>query len=176
VIGVIWDDGPDAGRWIADRLAPFGPTVGHAVPIGYQAYAVAPVSAIEDLLDVLGSFTGDQAVHCAMWDGWGWWYDGEPPDGYPAGARRPDAEPLELPHRDYYLWTGPLAPVVAFCRESTTPPSLMWPEDRSWFAGAPIYTNEIAVAGTTAMIDAVLTDRRLTARRATPDDVLDIDD
>jgi len=40
----------------------------------------------------------------------------------------------------------------------------------------PIYTNEIALAGTTAEIDAVVADSRLTARRATPDDVLDIDD
>ena len=38
------------------------------------------------------------------------------------------------------------------------------------------HTNEIAVAGTTVVIDAVLADSRLNARRAMPDDVLDIDD
>jgi hypothetical protein len=42
--------------------------------------------------------------------------------------------------------------------------------------GVPIYANEIAVAGTRALVDAVLADRRLGARPATPNDVLDIDD
>jgi len=42
-VDAAWDDGPDAGRWIADRLGPFGPSVGHAVPLGYPAYAVVPI-------------------------------------------------------------------------------------------------------------------------------------
>jgi len=40
----------------------------------------------------------------------------------------------------------------------------------------PIYTKEIAVAGTTAVIDAVVADPRLGATRATPDDLLEGDD
>jgi hypothetical protein len=218
-----WDDGPDAGRWIADKLGPFGPSVGHAVPLGYPAYAVVPIpadddtqpdggclSAIECLLEVLGPFTGDQAVHCGMWEGWGWLYDsGDDPRTAPgmavgvswpkgedrpsqdeidrtlADAReqlaavrveRPDVEPLDLPDRRYYLWTGPLRSAMAFGREPQDAPSLIWPEDRSWFVGVPIYTNEIAVAGTTTVIEAVVADPRLNAHRATPDDVLDSDD
>ena len=159
--GVTWDEGPDAGRWVADTLEPFGPTIGHAVPLGHPAYAVVPVAALEALVDLLGPST---PVHCGMWDGWGWWwYDIEPPD----------AEKLALPHRDYYLWTGPLLSATAF---GDSPPSLIWPDDRSWFVGVPIYTNEIAVGGTAALVDAILADARLDARRATPDDVLDIDD
>ncbi len=65
---------------------------------------------------------------------------------------------------------------MAFPHEPHNPPSLIWPEDRSWFVGAPIYTNEIGVAGTTVVVDAVVAHPRLNARRATPDDVLDIDD
>lgn len=222
-VDATWDDGPDAGRWIADRLGPFGPSVGHAVPLGYPAYAVVPIpldadlqadrgclSAVERLLDVLGPFTGDQPVHSGMWDGWSWWYDsGTDPRTAPgmglgvfwpegderpaqheidrvlADAReqlaaerveRPDVEPLDLPYRRYYLWTGPLRSVTAFGHQPQDLPSLIWPEDRSWFVGAPIYTNEIAVAGTTMEIDAVVADPRLNAHRATPDDVLDIDD
>ena len=219
-VDAAWDDGPDAGGWIADRLGPFGPSVGHAVPLGYQAYAVVPIppttpamptgSGIEALLDVLGPFTGDQPVHFGMWEGWGWWYDtgGDPrtaagmavsiawPEGDDRPAQeeidraladardelatepveRPDVEPLDLPHRRYYLWTGPLRSAMAFRHQPHDPPSLIWPEDRSWFVGAPIYTNEIAVAGTTVVVDAVVADPRLNARRATPDDVLDIDD
>jgi hypothetical protein len=220
--GAAWDQGPDAGGWIADQLAPFGPSVGHAVPLGYSAYAVVPMSPddepvdcrchapLEALLDVLGPFTGDQPVHCGMWEGWGWWYDtGSDPrtaagmavsiawlegeerpaqeeiDRALADAReelaaerveRPDAEPLDLPYRRYYLWTGPLRSATAFRHQPHDPPTLIWPEDRSWFVGVPIYTNEIAVAGTTAVVEAVVADTRLSARRATPDDVLGIDD
>jgi hypothetical protein len=222
-VDAAWDDGPDAGSWIADRLGPFGPSVGHAVPLGYPAYAVVPISpdddsdadrgclpAIEALLDVLGSFTGDQPVHCGMWEGWGWWYDtgADPrtalgmaaPVSWPEGAERPaqeqidralaeareelaserverpDVEPLDLPHRRYHLWTGPLRSATAFRHQPHEPPSLIWPEDRSWFVGVPIYTNEIAVAGTTVVVDAIIADPQLSARRATPDDVLDGDD
>jgi hypothetical protein len=42
-VGAAWDDGPQAGTWIADRLGPFGPGVGHAMPIGYPAYAIVPI-------------------------------------------------------------------------------------------------------------------------------------
>lgn len=223
--GAVWDDGPEAGLWIADRLAPFGDSVGHAVPLGYEAYAVAPLwpdehanadrgclPMIEAVLDVLERFTGDQPVHCGMWDGWGWWYSrGQDPRTAPgmgainlvwaedaaepsqeeidrtrADARerlaidcvqRPDVEPLTLPERHYYyLWTGPLRSVTAFHHEPQDPPSLIWPEDRAWFVGAPIYTNEIAIAGTSEIIDALFADPRLNAARATPDDALDTDD
>jgi hypothetical protein len=172
-----WDDGPDAGAWIADRLAPFGAGVGHAVPLGYPAYAVVPIPpdsdatdrgclpTIEALINVLEPFPGDQPAHFGIWEGWGWWYDtGTDPRtapgmavvvGWPEGddrpaqeeidraladareelaaerVERPDVEPLDLPHRRYYLWTGPLRSAMAFRQE----PSLIWPEDRSWFIG-----------------------------------------
>ena len=222
-VDAAWDDGPDAGRWIADRLGPFGPSVGHAVPLGYPEYAVVPIPADEDaegdrgplsvieaLLDVLGPFTGDQPVHSGIWEGWGWWYDtGADPRtapgmgvsiGWPEGdarpaqdvidraladarehlaaerVERPDVELLDLPARRYYLWTGPLRSATAFRHQPQDPPSLIWPEDRSWFVGVPIYANEIAVAGTRVLVNAILTDQRLNAHPATPDDVLDIDD
>ena len=90
-------------------------------------------------------------------------------------VERPDVAPLDLPYRRYYLWTGPLRSATAFRHQPQDPPSLVWPEDRSWFVGVPIYTNEIAIADTTVAVDAVVADPRLNARRATPDDVLDID-
>jgi hypothetical protein len=221
-VGAAWEDGPAAGNWIAQRLAPFGGSVGHAVPLGYEADAVVPLVfedasqsdsasliATDALVELLGPFTGDQAVHCGVWEGWPWWYPtgGDPrssqgtevgvvwPEGAsPTHAERdralaearehlaadsvefPDAQPLELPYRRYYLWTGPLHSVTALRDKWADPPSLVWPEDRSWFVGAPIWTNEIAIAGTRLLIDAVVRDPRLSARRATPDDELDIDD
>ncbi len=224
--GASWDGGPQAGDWIRERLGPFGASVGHAVPWGYEAYAVVPVPLDEDdpdgvrgadpyltlevLLEVLAPFTGEQRVHCGLWDGWGFLYGpGEDPRTAPGisvlvawrseedrpdpeeiarvrseaaermaqtRVRRPAAEPLELPNRAYHLWTGPLRSVLALRHQEHQPPSLVWPQDRTWFVGAPIYTNELAVAGTRAVVAAVLVDPRLGARPATPADLLDVDD
>jgi hypothetical protein len=220
--GAAWEEGPNAGEWIARRLGPFGPSVGHAVPNDYPAYAIVeipwgaesdvpdPALTFDALFDVLEAFTGDQVVHCGIWPGFGFMYatgddprtaqgmgvsvawspaEPRPPqeeiDRQLAAAREdmagrrvecPDAEPLRLPHREYYLWSGPLRSAMAFRHMSESPPSLIWPDDRSWFAGTPIYSNEIAVAGSSELIDAVLRDDRLSTRRATPADDLDIDD
>ncbi len=221
-VGAAWDDRPDAGDWIADRLGPFGPSVGHAVPLGYAAYAIVPipwdddaeedlgsVQTLEALLDVLEPYAGEQPVHSGMWEGFGWWYDtGEDPRTAPGMAahvgwaadepapsqeeidsalaeareamaaervERPNVAPCDLPNRRYHLWSGPLRSALAFRHQPYSPPSLIWPEDRSWFLGAPIYTNEIAIAGPAVVISAVLA-AQLNARRATPDDHLDIDD
>jgi hypothetical protein len=65
-----------------------------------------------------------------------------------------------------------LRSVLALRHQGFAPPSLIWPRDRSWFAGAPIYTDEFAVAGPDALVDAVVADERLNARRATPGDIL----
>lgn len=89
---------------------------------------------------------------------------------------RPDAEPLELPHRRYHLWTGPLRSVGALNELLTDPPSLVWPEDRSWFLGTPIYTLEAALGGPAWLVEAVLADPRLGARRADRSTRLDIED
>lgn len=219
--GAVWDDGPAAGGWIAARLGEFGPSVGHAVPHGYEAYAVVPLGrdpeaprdawrVLGRVLDVLASSTPDQPVHCGLWEGWGYLYDhgadpryapgmgafvawdpaGPVPDEVEASraraeataamaatrVERPAAAPLDLPHRAYHLWTGPVGAALALEAVHGDPPSLIWPQDRTWFVGAPIYTREIAVGAAAHLVDALLADPSLRARRADPADVLDIDD
>lgn len=223
--GARWDDGPTAGEWIASRLGEFGPSVGHAVPHGYEAYAVVPLFprgadlddepqdgyvALERVLDALAPASGDQPVHCGLWEGFGFLYDHgadpryapgmgvgvgwdptgpAPDDAEIARARaeaeerlaahrleRPSAEPLHLPHRAYHLWTGPLRAALALAQLPGDPPSLIWPEDRSWFVAVPIYTREIAVGASRSVVDALLADPVLAARHALPADVLDSDD
>jgi hypothetical protein len=217
--GAMWVDGPEVGGWIAERLAPFGPSVGHAAPIGYAAYAVVPIvadddgepfetlRALEPVLGALEASTQDQRVHTAMWDGWGWWYetgttprpagvgvywDQDGPQPSPNEIERaradardkvadamveyPDAAPLELPERRYYVWTGPLRSATAFHDRLHDPPSLIWPDDRAWFIGIPIYTFEIAIAGSLPVIDAIVADPMLNARRVHTDYELEGDD
>ncbi|WP_155891927.1 hypothetical protein [Conexibacter woesei] len=217
-----WEDGPEAGGWIAGLLGPFGPTVAGAVPRGHPAHAIVPVPrpdddtpedpghvpTLEALVGVLAPVTGHQQVHCAIWEGWSWWYphgtdprtapgmgagvlwsgDGEPTqeerERALAQAREamaaecmeaPDVRRLDLPYRAYYVWRGPLESITAFRDYPPNPPSLIWPEDRSWFVGIPIYSEDIAVAGSDALVDAVCA-ALPAARRAAPGDVLDIDD
>ena len=74
------------------------------------------------------------------------------------------------------MWGGPLRSALAFRQHPYSPPSLIWPEDRSCFVGAPIYTTEFAMGGSRDLIDAILGDARLNSRLATPNDQLDIDD
>lgn len=90
-------------------------------------------------------------------------------------VERPAARPLEHPHRSYYLWTGPLRAVTAL-RRWPDPPSLVWPDDRSWFLSVPEYSREAVVAGDAPLVEAVLREPRLRATTATPSTVLDIDD
>ncbi|WP_125776501.1 hypothetical protein [Antribacter gilvus] len=219
--GATWDDDAEAGAWLRDRLTELNASVSGAVPDGYEAYAVVPLSPqlvdgdeeyaphawLDALLDVLAPVTGDQPVHCGTWEGWGAFYDvGEDPGTAPgmgimfAGdedatpeeiervtaegrahlarvrPQRPDAGPLALPDRRYYLWTGPLRSVGALNELLSDPPTLVWPEDRSWFLGVPIYTLEAALGGPKGLVDAVLADPRLGARRADRSTELDIDD
>jgi hypothetical protein len=88
----------------------------------------------------------------------------------------PHTAPLELPDRRYYVWTGPLRSATAFHEWLHNPPSLIWPDDRSWFVGVPIYTTEIAIAGSLPVIDAIVGDPKLDARRVSADYELEGDD
>lgn len=212
--GASWDPEPTGGEWIGSLLDFFGRTLGHAVPAGYEAYAVIPIPwgaemperqdypVLEALIQQLAPFTGAQIVHTALWEGWGWLYDrDQDPRTAPGSAAfafphdeavlrqaqesmarrrvaRPYAAPLMLPERNYFLWSGPLSSVAAL-RHNGDIPSLIWPEDRSWFIGAPIYTSEIAVGADERIIRAVLDApglHALGARRAKPDEVLQGDD
>jgi len=220
--GARWDDDPSAGEWIGPLLGEFGPTLGHAVPQVYAAYAVVPFlrdaegdvdpddasARIDTLLGALGPWTGDQPVHGTLWEGWpalydrgrgvrssgilvglAWGPDGPQPTAEElAEARReaeedlvarlvarPSAERLRLPHRDYHVWTGTPRSVTAL-QDAVELPSHVWPEDRSWFLGMPIYTAEVALGGPADLVDAVLAQKRLDARPAAPSTVLDGDD
>ncbi|MFE5342009.1 hypothetical protein ACFQ80_17400 [Isoptericola sp. NPDC056578] len=87
----------------------------------------------------------------------------------------PAAASLDYPHRSRFLWTGPLGSALALRRHDALP-SVVWPEDRSWFVGIPEYTREAALGGSAELVATVLDDARLGARAAAPGTELDIDD
>lgn len=212
--GASWDLGPAAGAWIGPLLDEFGATLGHAVPAGYEAYAVVPIPwgdelperqdypVLEVLIAQLAPVTGTQVVHTALWEGWGWLHDrDQDPRTAPGSAAfvishdeaalrhaqeamarnrvaRPHAAPLMLPARNYFLWSGPISSVAAL-RHNGDIPSLIWPEDRSWFIGAPEYTTEIAIGADERILRTVLDAPALRARgarRAERDELLQVDD
>ena len=63
-----------------------GPTVASELPRGYEHHATVSipggddraeaggVGVLDHRLGVLKPFTGEQPVHCGIWDGWHWWY------------------------------------------------------------------------------------------------------
>ncbi|MFI2102842.1 hypothetical protein ACH436_06085 [Isoptericola sp. NPDC019693] len=83
-VGARWDDDPSAGEWILPLLGEFGPTLGHAVPQAYAAYAVVPLprdaegdldldavpARLDALLEVLDPWTGESPLRGTLWEGW----------------------------------------------------------------------------------------------------------
>ena len=95
-----------------------------------------------------------------------------PPPAFPAevilGPR------LRLPPREYILFAGPLAdagqwgaaPYAIDIPRDINSPNLLWPEDHSWFVATEIDQDWTSVAGSEALIKAVLADPRLEAVRS----------
>ncbi len=158
----------------------FGGLIGHA--------GLSRPDRLDQLLDLLAPITGDQRCHFALWTGFGDLYDhgtdpmrttsfgyltasgpDEPaPDASELSSRereyryarmieRPAAPTLKLPGRAYHLWHGPLAAARAMQRADHSP-TLMWPEDRSWFVGSEIDYLVTILAGPTELADRALAD------------------
>jgi hypothetical protein len=77
---------------------------------------------------------------------------------------------LELPHRRYHVFAGPVEGARAsftswpFGHQSA---NLWWPADRAWFVATEIDFAWTYVGGTRACIDALLADPRLEAVETT---------
>jgi hypothetical protein len=123
-----------------------------------------------------------------VWDGFGWGtaitfaaltetgqpseFVGEPrSDPVPGQVR--DGPRVHLPHRDYFLYSGPAAAVAALASLDDTCgqcPNLWWPADRAWCVASEIDLPWTYVGGPRGLIDAVLADDRIEALPAAPDD------
>ena len=123
-----------------------------------------------------------------VWDGFGW--DNPSTVAFLASAGRPgeiiqeparDPVPgpvragprVHLPHRDYFLYSGPAEAAGALARLDGTwgqCPNLWWPADQAWCVASEIDLPWTYVGGPRGLIDAVLADDRIEALPAAPDD------
>jgi hypothetical protein len=110
------------------------------------------------LVDVLrtATTTPHRCWFC-IWEGFGFDFDGVP-------------ERVQLPHRDYVLYGGPIDLALAALDTGppdidaelrhqpwdTHSPNLWWPEDRAWFVATEIDYAWTYVGGTTTLIESVL--------------------
>jgi hypothetical protein len=146
------------------------------------------------LLDVLEPVTGGQDCFHALWDGWGWvdgagatlvraGTDGDPPSR--ASAPLPVVAPavrqgprLRLSGREYLLFRGPLSAALRMgwqvdaTRFDPQPPSLLWPQDHSWCLATEIDFDSTLIAGSTDLVEAVLSASDLEAWRVQEGDDL----
>lgn len=146
-------------------------------------------AALTALLDVLDRWTapGTECV-MALWDGFGW-VNGQGAailGGGPGGAieLEPaypgevlDGPRLQLPGRNYLLFTGPLASAAHLGRRAPEQvtghypdgwlwrqsPNLLWPADHSWCLATEIDLDSTLVGGPAALVDTLVADPALEA-------------
>jgi len=189
------DDVAEAA-WIGPRLHPFNSyNAGSIIPTGFDAYArldhehegVLPETVAQALVTVLQAQASTlDPLWLAIWNGYGYLYAGVPQmtitatrfvsesdePGQPPivwrhpPARRKGTPLLRLPGRDYLLYRGSFAQVPGWMQG----PNLWWPVDRAWCVASEIDLPWTFVAGSASLIEAVLADRDLTARRTSLDE------
>jgi hypothetical protein len=169
-------------------------------PLLWQRYQPSDGSLPSAEMAVLGAVlsphtgTPDDCVFC-FWAGFGIWgsdngetYYGHLSDEENEALNAPVRErwkreleamenlpKVELPDREYYLFTGPLGRTARPFRfgMSEQSPSMWWPGDRAWFVATEIDGFSSYVGGSQAAIDAVLASPDLEAIPVTAQTAMD---
>ena len=149
--------------------------------------------------------TTRQSCFFCLWDGHGWLPDkptggdlaftasADAPQNIPSMPIQPstalppfptDVEnypKLDLPFRNYFLFEGPLDAARQFGWRLTEDcfmpesPNLFWPEDRAWCVASEIDLYCTLVAGSEALAEALIADKRLETWRVYPEDSITYD-
>lgn len=169
----------EAAGWIAPRLHAFGLDTGAVIPAGFDAYGRVPERSGLAVTLTRHTSTPDRCWFC-LWDGYG------VPVAmtvYPPGTgrprtsrftvrlprlrpRRPSRKLVQLPNREYRLFTGPVAKGEGWVHG----PNLWWPEDRAWCVASEIDLDYTLVGGTEELIGELMGASRAT--RVTENDPL----
>jgi hypothetical protein len=82
---------------------------------------------------------------------------------------------VRLPHREYYLFAGPVGAAADFEAQSThgyverKTPQLVWPADLAWCLATEIDFDSTLVGGSAALVDAIMAHPDLEAYPVPPD-------
>ena len=113
--------------------------------------------------------TPEQCWFC-IWAGYGWSRGSSAVLARSGSGPLPDPQPhpdpvprhvregplVDLPWREYFLYTGPIGDAVAFVPTESQSPNLFWPSDRSWCVASEIDLPWTYVGGSAAMVEEVL--------------------
>lgn len=184
---------PEANKaeWIRGRLGSFG-TVGGLVPNMYDRCSrVAPAPFTEgdwweEQRAVVAAIARTAARHTstpeqawfAIWTGHSSAYDD--PAIHPQLAQ---VGTFDLPHRSYYLLSGPVTSASSIdepggrgMSSSFRPPDLWWPEDRAWFVATDVDFWSNFVGGSVELAEALAEAVPTSAHEVTLDDRLPDDE
>jgi hypothetical protein len=162
---------------------------------GEPAEDKIPEHKLAVLCEVLARHTSSEHGWFCLWDGWGnlsghmsvvlgYPADNLPPPGTPSRFQASPASPeevlngprVELPHREYLLFEGPLEAVNElggsishgpYRRVETQPPNLFWPYDHAWCVATEIDFDFTCFGGTPTLIDELLTVRISRSKKST---------
>jgi hypothetical protein len=76
---------------------------------------------------------------------------------------------VELPGREYFLYSGRPLDALAFVDTQQQTANLWWPADHSWCVATEIDLHWTYVGGTSELVDAIVSDARLEALAVSPD-------
>ena len=149
--------------------------------------------------------TTTQSCFFCLWDGHGWLPDSatggdlvftasaDAPQHIPSMPIQPspvlpafptdleDQSRVDLPFRNYFLFEGSLDAAMQFGWRLTEDcfmpesPNLFWPEDRAWCVASEIDLYCTLVAGSEALAEALIADKRLETWRVYPEDPVTYD-
>jgi len=154
-------DSAAPAAWIAGACRGAWGTVGALVPhehaVVLRVHPPDPGiadwwSAYRDVYEVVASVGAQHTSRpkrawFALWEGHGF------TDGAHVGAPT-----FDLPHRRYFLLTGPVRAVTGFRVPGSSTwhnPDLFWPDDRQWFVATDVDLWSLYIGGTTRFVDAL---------------------
>jgi hypothetical protein len=120
-----------------------------------------PAAEAQTLVDILRTFTATPDQCClGLWEGF----------GVPELRAFEDYPRLQLTHRNYFLFAGPIDAVPGLMLDDFhQSPNLWWPQDRAWVVATEIDGYDTYVAASAACIERIIADPRLEAFHTTVD-------
>ena len=128
------------------------------------------------LIDVLARHTSTpRRCWFCLWDGYGW-QDTVPEDAADRSAPTPipadvrTGPRVQLPWRNYFLYSGPIDAALAFVDSEGQTPNLFWPDDRAWCVASEIDLPSTYVGGSRQLAAQLVEDHRIETLAAEPTD------